>query len=152
VLRRLLGLGAAIALVLPAPALAGLSSSESALLRELNRVRAEHGLGQLRYDPHLERAARAHTREMLRTDVFAHGAFGSRLLLFNVTGSPAGENIAWGVGARGSARGVVAGWLASPEHRANLLRSSFTRVGVGDLLGSFQRVARTHVVTADFAG
>ena len=58
-LRRLLGLGAALALVLPAPALAGLSSSESALLRELNRVRAEHGLGQLRYDPHLERAARA---------------------------------------------------------------------------------------------
>jgi uncharacterized protein YkwD len=115
-------------------------------------VRAEHGLGQLRYDPRLERAARAHTREMLRRNVFAHGGFGNRLLLFKMTGSPAGENLAWGTGARGSARGVVAAWLASPEHRANLLRSSFTRVGVGDLIGSFQRVARTHVVTADFAG
>jgi uncharacterized protein YkwD len=152
VLRRLLGLGAAIALVLPAPALAGLSSSESALLRELNRVRAEHGLGRLRYDRHLERAARAHTREMLRTDVFAHGAFGSRLLLFDVVGSSAGENLAWGAGAQGSARAVIASWLASPEHRANLLRPSFTRVGVGDLLGSFHRVAHASVVTVDFAG
>jgi hypothetical protein len=37
-------------------------------------------------------------------------------------------------------------------HRANLLRPSFRRVGVGDLVAVFQGVAGAHVVTADFAG
>jgi uncharacterized protein YkwD len=139
-------------LALPAPALAGLSRSESVLLRQMNRVRAEHGLRRLRYDPHLERAARAHTSEMLRTDIFAHGSFGTRMLQFDVTGSTAGENLAWTTRALGSARTIIAAWLASPEHRANLLEPSFTRVGVGALLGAFQSCPRAQVVTTDFAG
>ncbi len=151
-LRTLLGIGAALVLALPAPALAGLSRSEASVLQEMNRVRAEHGLEPLRYDDHLERAARAHTTEMLRTNDFAHGAFGSRLLQFDVTASTAAENLAWGAGPRGSARLLVAAWLASPEHRANLLAHSFTRVGVGALVGPFQQVSCANVVTADFAG
>jgi uncharacterized protein YkwD len=141
-------------LVLAAPALAGVTvtRNESSLLHEMNRVRAQYGLGRLTYDPHLERAARAHSREMLRRNVFAHGAFGTRMLLFNVTGSLAGENLAWGTGARGSASGIVAEWLASPEHRANLLRPSFARVGVGALVGPFRGFAGARVVTVDFAG
>jgi uncharacterized protein YkwD len=71
---------------------------------------------------------------------------------FNVTGRLAGENLAWGTGARGTAQGIVAAWLASPEHRANLLRPSFTRVGISDLVGSFRGHSGAHVVTADFAG
>ncbi len=152
VFRTLLWLGAAFVLALPAPASAGLSRTESSILREVNRVRAEHGLGLLRYDAHLERAARAHTTEMVRTDAFGHGAFGSRLLQFGVAASTAGENLAWGAGVRGSARSLVAAWLASPGHRANLLSRSFTRVGIGELTGPFQRAAQAHVVTADFAG
>ena len=74
------------------------------------------------------------------------------MLQFNVTGSLAGENLAWGTGFRGSAKGIVAAWLNSPEHRANLLRPSFTRVGIGDLVGSFQGYGGANVVTADFAG
>jgi uncharacterized protein YkwD len=152
VLRTLLVLAAALSLALPTAAAAGLTRSESTLLHQMNRARAEYGLGPLRFDRHLERAARAHSRAMLREDVFAHGAFGSRMLQFDVTGSLAGENLAWGTGARGTARGIVAAWLASPEHRANLLRPSFTRVGIGERAGSFQGFAGAHVVTADFAG
>jgi uncharacterized protein YkwD len=151
VLRTLLAL-AALALALPALASAGLTRKESALVHEMNRVRADYGLRPLGYDAHLERAARAHSREMLRANTFAHGAFGGRMLQFDVTGSLAGENLAWGTGARGSARGIVAAWLASPEHRANLLRPSFTRVGVGDLAGPFLGFGGAQVVTADFAG
>ena len=150
--RPLLAVVAALVLVLPATALAGSTSSESSLLREMNRVRAEHGLGRLSADTNLQRAARAHSKEMLGSNVFAHGAFGSRMLQFNVTGPLAGENLAWGTGARGTAQGIVAAWLASPEHRANLLRPSFKRVGVGDLVGAFLGHRDAHVVTADFAG
>jgi uncharacterized protein YkwD len=153
VLKPLLIALAVAALVAPTTALAsGLTAPETSLLREMNRVRAQHGLAQLRYDAHLERAARAHSREMIASNTFAHGAFGSRMLQFDVTGSLAGENLAWGTGSLGTAGGVVASWLASPEHRANLLRPSFRRVGVGELVGSFRGYRGARVVTADFAG
>jgi uncharacterized protein YkwD len=122
------------------------------VLREMNRVRAQHGLHTLRLDTHLQRAAVAHSREMIATDVFAHGAFARRMLRFDVKGRIAGENLAWGTGTASSARAIVAAWLASPEHRANLLRPSFRRIGVGDLIGPFQGYGDAHVVTADFAG
>ena len=144
---------AAAALLVPAAAFGhGMTQPESKLLVQMNLVRAQHGLAPLRVDAHLERAARSHSHEMLATDVFAHGAFGSRMARFAVTGSLAGENLAWGTGERGTARGIVAAWLASPEHRANLLRPSFRRVGIGDLVGSFQGSPGAAVVTADFAG
>ena len=148
----LLAVIAALVLGLPATVLASSTRSESSLLREMNRVRAQHGLGRLSADTHLQRAARAHSREMIGSNVFEHGAFGSRMLRFNVAGRLAGENLAWGVGARGTAQGIVAAWLASPEHRANLLRPSFTRVGVSDLVAAFRGYRGAHVVTADFAG
>jgi len=142
---------AALSFVLPATA-ATAGSREASLLREVNRVRAQHGLAGLRVDARLQRAARAHSREMVASNTFSHGAFGSRMLQFAVTGSIAGENLAWGTGNRGTARGIVAAWLASPEHRANLLRPSFTRVGIGDLGASFLGHPGARVVTADFAG
>jgi uncharacterized protein YkwD len=89
---------------------------------------------------------------MLSTGAFDHGAFDTRMLRYDVRGRLAGENLAWGAGTSGTARAIVGAWLASPEHRANLLRRSFTRVGVGDLVGVFQGITGAHVVTADFAG
>ena len=148
----LLAAFAALVLVLPAAAIGSSTRSESSLLREMNRVRAEHGLGALTADTRLARAARSHSKEMIGSNVFEHGAFGTRMVRFNVTGRLAGENLAWGTGARGTAQGVVAAWLASPGHRANLLRPSFTRVGVGELVGAFRGYRGAHVVTADFAG
>lgn len=150
--KRLLAVTAALALVLPASASAGMTRTETSLLREMNRVRADHHLRSLRYDAHLEKAARAHSKEMLGTGVFEHGDFGTRMLQFDVTGRLAGENLAWGTGFRGTPQGIVGAWLASPEHRANLLRPSFTRVGIGNLVGAFQGYGGAHVVTADFAG
>ena len=118
----------------------------------MNRVRAQYGLHALRLDTHLQRAAVAHSREMIATDVFAHGAFARRMLRFDVRGRIAGENLAWGTGDASTAHAIVAAWLASPEHRANLLRPSFMRIGVGDLLGRFQGYGAARVVTTDFAG
>jgi uncharacterized protein YkwD len=152
VLTRLTALVAALVLLLPAAALAGLTRTEAALLREMNNVRARNGLEPLRYDGHLQLAARSHTREMIASNFFAHGAFASRLVQFDVKGRLAGENLAWGTGDRGTARSIIDAWLASPEHRANLLRPSFTRVGIGDILATFLGTSDAHVVTADFAG
>jgi uncharacterized protein YkwD len=153
VLRALLSALAAVGLLVPVAASAGTASSQdTAVLREMNRVRAQYGLRALRVDTRLQRAARAHSREMVAGNIFEHGDFAGRIRRFRVVFHIAGENIAWGTGSRGSARAIVAGWLASPPHRENLLRRSFTRVGVGDLAATFLGYRGAHVVTADFAG
>jgi uncharacterized protein YkwD len=46
----------------------------------------------------------------------------------------------------------VRGWLASPGHRANLLRPGWTRIGIGARVGAFRGYSGVTVVTADFAG
>jgi uncharacterized protein YkwD len=117
----------------------------------MNGARTHAGLASLTVDSRLEEAARAHSREMLSTNTFAHGAFASRMLRYHVPGIVAGENLAWGTGYRASARSIVDAWLASPEHRANLLRPSFKLVGIGSFDGTFQGNAAARVVTADFA-
>ena len=151
-LRALLPLAAALILAAPAAAAGTAAVSRSALLLEMNRVRAEYGLPELALDVRLQRAARAHSRAMLASGTFEHGDLASRMIRFDVAGSVAGENLAWGTGDRGSAQYIVLAWLQSPGHRANLLRAEFTRVGIADLVGSFQGRGGAHVVTADFAG
>lgn len=138
-------------MVSPAPA-ATLTSSESSLLAEMNRVRGAHGLRGLKVDYRLQLAARAHARDMLRRDYFAHGPFLGRILSYGASGPVFGENLAWGTGSRAQARAIVAGWLASPGHRRNLLRAGFSRVGVAAPSGTFRGIAGVRMVAADFAG
>jgi uncharacterized protein YkwD len=76
---------------------------------------------------------------MLRRDYFAHGNFPGRMAAFHVSGSTAGENLAWGSGPYGTAGAV-------------LLRASFTRIGLGVVRGTFLGTGDATVVTADFAG
>jgi uncharacterized protein YkwD len=128
------------------------SGAESGLLSAVNATRVAHGLRPLSLDATLTRAARAHSAEMLRGNYFAHGNFRSRMLTFHVRGPIVGENLAWGNGSYAAASTVISEWLQSPEHRANLLRPGFTRIGIGATLGSFLGTGGATVLTADFAG
>lgn len=139
-------------LALAAPAQARPTPAEAGLLVTMNQARAQHGVGPLRIDLRLERAARAKSRSMLRTGTFAHGDFQRRLTSYRVRGPYYGENLAWGVGSNATAPGIVQMWLASPSHRANLLRPSFQRVGLGLVVGTFAGYSGAAVVTANFAG
>lgn len=131
---------------------AGAASYRTSLLGAMNEVRAAHGLAPLRPDATLQRAARAHSADMLRRNYFSHGPMLARLASFGVRGPQVGENLAWGVGATAQVRVVVRRWLASPSHRANLLRPGFRRVGIAALSGPFAGQSRARVITADFAG
>jgi uncharacterized protein YkwD len=142
----------AAALVPAAQATTRLSTDEQSLLRAVNQVRAAHDLRPLRVDPALVRAARSYSETLIRRDVFTHGALGARLARFGVRGPTYGENLAWGTGSRASARSVVGSWMASPGHRANLLRPGWTRIGIGSRVGTFLGYGGATVVTADFAG
>ena len=131
---------------------ASLSTTETALLEAVNEARAANRIAPLKVDFTLVRAARSHTATMLRIDALTHGSFGSRLDSFGARGPRFGENLAWGTGPHAGARALVRAWLASPGHRANLLRPGFKRIGIGALAGSFAGYRRATVVTADFAG
>jgi len=131
---------------------ASLRRSEASLLTVMNQVRAAHGVRPLRLDGRLERAARAHSSKMLQTQSLFHGAFAARIRAVGVRAPRVGENLAWGVGSLSRARVIVSMWLASPEHRANLLRPGYRMVGVGALRGTFEGYGHALVVTADFAG
>jgi uncharacterized protein YkwD len=131
---------------------ASLSRSELALLRAMNEARRTHGLPPLRIDTRLEQTSRAHSGAMIRTATFTHGAFATRIRRAGVRAPRVGENLAWAVGPMAEAHALVNVWLASPEHRANLLRPGYRTVGVGIRIGSFEGYAGASVVTTDFAG
>lgn len=139
-------------LAAPAAFAAPRATTETGLLRAVNSTRAAHGLRPLALDPTLERAAQSHSSDMLRKDYFAHGPFAQRLVSFHVTGPVIGENLAWEGTQENVASLVVNAWLASPEHRANLLRPGYRRIGIGIATGTFLGYGGSVVVTADFAG
>jgi uncharacterized protein YkwD len=148
----LLLLSAPAALAGPTSATGRASSTAAGLLQAVNATRASYGLHRLRLDAALGRAARSHSADMLRQNYFSHGDFHGRMVAFGVRGGVAGENLAWGSGSYAEAKTIVAEWLASPGHRANLLRPGYTRIGIGLARGTFQGSGAATVVTADFAG
>jgi uncharacterized protein YkwD len=127
-----------------------LTGSEASLLQTMNGVRTSRGVAPLRVDVRLVRAARGHSADMMRRQYFAHGSVAGRALAAGARGPLFGEDLAWGVGV--TAQWVVTQWLASPGHRAVLLRPGFRRVGVGISFGTFAGHGGAAVVTADFAG
>ena len=129
-----------------------LSKVERTLLQVMNEARTARGLPRLRVDTRLQKAARAHSRDMIRRGYFAHGAFGRRLDRFGVRGSIMAENLAASTGRQLRVRQIVRQWLRSPGHRANLLGPSFRRVGIGAVPGRLPGMGRVRVITADFAG
>jgi uncharacterized protein YkwD len=120
---------------------------ERTVIRAINRARSAHGLRKLRANRRLARAADTHTRNMLRANFFAHGAFAQRVRRY-AHFRAIGETIA--MTSRCNARTVVRMWLHSPAHRAVLLSGRFRRVGVGRRLGRLG-ASRACLVTADFA-
>jgi uncharacterized protein YkwD len=128
----------------------GLSSPEASLLQTMNTVRTSRGLAPLRLDVRLLRAARGHSADMMNRQYFAHGSVAARALAQRARGPVYGEDLAWGTGV--TAQSVVNNWLASPRHRAVLLRPGFRRIGIGVAVGTFVGHGGAAVVTADFAG
>ena len=91
----------------------------------------------LRVAPQLNDAAAHHARDMARRKYFDHrGSDGSqpkdRVIRAGYLPSLTGENIAFGPE---SAEEVVAGWLASPGHCANIMDARFKHIGVAVATG-----------------
>ncbi len=111
---------------------------ESALVTEMNRVRADRGRQPLRTIGTLQRPARGQSRYLLGIGELDHDGpdgspFWTRLIAAGFPRNRSmGENLAMvpGCGPDAAARTVQL-WLKSPGHRANLLNPAFRWVGAG---------------------
>lgn len=71
--------------------------------------------------------------------------------LTDATTYQVGENVAWGTGALGSARAIMADWLHSPGHLANILNPSYRQMGLAYLDSArFLGAADAHLWANDF--
>jgi uncharacterized protein YkwD len=119
--------------------------AREAVICLINQRRRANGVGKLRDENHLERAAQRHSNAMDAGNFFSHiGPGGSSpQSRIQSTGYMAGasawgiaENIRWGRSGRGSPKAAVASWMNSPSHRAALLGGRYRHLGVGVALGS----------------
>ena len=146
------------------PSSVGIPAAGRTTLCLINRERTERGLPPLRENALLSAASLEHSQDMVRGRYFEHTSrdgrtVGDRLRAIGyargVTAS-AGENIAFGYGRESTPAAIVALWMQSPGHREDILRASFTEIGIGiasgapDLPDFKQSDSATY--TTDFGG
>lgn len=110
--------------------------SESAVQEVVDLVNVERkkaGLAALAVDAKLTEVAQLKSQDMQSKKYFSHTSptYGSPFDMMKKLGvnyKSAGENIAMG---QTSAKQVVDAWMNSAGHRANILDSKFTHIGVG---------------------
>jgi uncharacterized protein YkwD len=126
--------GAAVTAAPARTAASGDTAQEDQVTALVNQERTRAGCGAVRTDERLRAAARGHSRDMAARDYFSHTAPGGSTFVDRAVaaGYPreaaGGENIA--MGYRTPAE-VMAGWMDSEGHRANILNCDFEAVGVG---------------------
>ncbi len=120
----------------PPPNNPSLSDDEiliQAALAAANKIRAENRAPELILDEQLAAVAQKHAEDMSARNFFDHSnpeketPF-DRMKKSGVSFSAGAENIAMGVN---NAQEVMAGWLASPGHKVNLLNKAYGRHGIG---------------------
>ena len=139
---------------------AALSQLESSVLADINAFRTQHGLATLRLSPQLTTAARAHSRQMAQKGYFAHesadgSVFWKRMHSFYASAHSwsVGENLLWSSPGIDGARALQM-WLASPEHRKNLVNPGWREIGVSAVhapqAGGVYHGQAVTIVTTDF--
>lgn len=106
---------------------------EKEVVRLVNKERNLRGLNSLTMDWELSRVARYKSQDMHDKGYFSHNSptYGSPFDMMSSFGIPyrsAGENIAKG---QATPQAVVNAWMNSSGHRANILNSSYKKIGVG---------------------
>lgn len=162
---------ACLALAAPASALADCGGSDlvpdagnlgaagQATLCLVNAERSARGLAAVSEDARLTAASAAYSGRMVAQQFFDHvGPDGSTLIgrltavgyIDDSTDWSVGENLAWGQGDLATPRSIVAAWMASPGHRANILNGDYTQIGLGLAVGSPTDASWGATYTTDF--
>ncbi len=135
----------------------------AATLCLINRERAARGEQPLRANSDLGHAAQGHSESMAAGSYFEHVGpdgltpLGRARACGYISGEPApyevGENIAWASLREATPAAIVAAWMASPSHRANILNGAFRDSGIGvapSLPAAFAAGPTGAIYTQDF--
>ena len=128
----------------PGSNLADAAADEQAVFNLVNEQRGLVSVSDLLWCDGLAACARAHSNDMCDRGFFSHtnpeGEDPSKRAQRGHAGSYTfdpivpdpypwiGENIAWG---QGTAAAVMDAWMHSPGHRANILNSRYSHIGIG---------------------
>ena len=106
----------------------------------VNVQRARHDRHALRRNSDLARSAARHSEDMVSENYFDHVSPGGETPLARIKASTylprrsaymVGENIALGTMQLATPASIVASWMKSPDHRANILNPDFRDSGIG---------------------
>lgn len=128
-----------------------LNASEKRTFALHNEARRDRNLKPLCVHPALQKAARAHSRDMIGRDYFSHITKGrnedacERILRYGYRWRECGENI----GYDSTPDGMFRAWMGSSGHRSNILAGRFREVGIGTYTGDY-RGYQTTMYTVDF--
>ena len=120
----------------------------NALVDETNQGRVVNGLPDLQVSPLLQAAAQEKASDMASKGYFAHTSpqgltpwYWFQQVGYNF--DYAGENLAVNFS---DSQDVTTAWMNSPEHRANILSTDFTQIGIATAQGMYEGQLTTFVV------
>jgi uncharacterized protein YkwD len=128
----------------------GLANFQQEIMNRVNQARASsrmcgstfyNATTTLKWNTNLFNAAAGHSADMAKNNYFSHTSLdgrnaGQRITAAGYKWRAYGENIAAG---QSTAEIVVNGWLNSPGHCANIMRSNYTEIGVSCVKGTNAR-------------
>lgn len=106
---------------------------EQQVITLTNEARVANGCPPLTHNDKLHAAALGHSKDMYQNDYFSHDSLDGSTMADRINQQGyqwrrLAENIAYGYRTASS---VVAGWMNSSGHRANILNCDLTEIGVG---------------------
>ncbi|WP_373428865.1 CAP domain-containing protein [Streptomyces rishiriensis] len=109
------------------------SGTSARIVQLVNAERGKVGCSPVTLNAVLTKAAQAHSADMAAHQNMSHtGSDGSspgdRITRAGYVWSTYGENVAYGYS---TPEQVMAGWMSSPGHKANILNCAFKEIGVG---------------------
>lgn len=110
----------------------GVSLEEQKMLDLINKARLDAGLNKVDFDMELMKTARLKAKDMVLNEYFEHQSptYGSPFDMMRKYGlkfNSAAEVIA----GNKTQEAAFKAWMGDPQHKANILNSKFTYVGVG---------------------
>jgi uncharacterized protein YkwD len=140
---------ATITAAAPAESAVNLSELEETVLYFINTIRVSNGLGALQANQVLTNIARLRCNDMIANSYFSHYTPDGQNI-FNILHKNgvayinAGENLGnSSPPSHGTPEAFANAWMASPSHKANILRSVYTEIGIGVVDGGGRRVVTT---------
>lgn len=135
----------------PAPAqTASTAGMEEQIWQQINTIRQQQGLSELRYNDNLASVARKYSQKMADRNFFSHtspdgDSVADRVRAAKIFYWMVGENLFRSSNIPQPVPAAVEGWMNSPGHRANILRSEYRETGIG-----LWRVGNSYWITQIF--